>query len=335
MIPLLPAHTWETSYRHEDGDLIELFFVPALSCAVQYDRMTGYFSADALSLAARGIERLIENGGRMRLIVGCTLDDDEVQAMEQGYDLRARVEQKLLAVPLTPPDLKAKHGLEALAWMVAHDFLDVKVAVPIRPDGKPLSMFGIYHEKVGIITDREGNRLGFSGSINETAGGWLNNRESFHVHLSWESGRDFKHVQDEVEAFERLWTGQARSVQVIDFPEAVKARLLEFLSSSDRFVSPFPVGQTPLSDLAMNDPTGKNADDEIPAGDAAPPPSYRLLPDEKRRAVWTYIRHAARMPNGIRVGEVTSAVSPWPHQVRAYKRMIDSWPCQLLIADEG
>ena len=46
---------WCTSYRHEDGDLIELFYNPALTCAVQYDRMTGYFSADALALAARGI----------------------------------------------------------------------------------------------------------------------------------------------------------------------------------------------------------------------------------------------------------------------------------------
>jgi len=50
-IPLLPAHTSETSYRHEDADLIRLFYVPALSRAVQYDRTTGYFSADALVLA--------------------------------------------------------------------------------------------------------------------------------------------------------------------------------------------------------------------------------------------------------------------------------------------
>ena len=34
-IPLLSSHTWETSYRHEDGDLIRLFYIPALSCAVQ------------------------------------------------------------------------------------------------------------------------------------------------------------------------------------------------------------------------------------------------------------------------------------------------------------
>ena len=97
---------------------------------------------------------------------------------------------------------------------------------------------GIYHEKVGIITDREGNRLSFSGSINETGAGWISNRESFHVHLSWEGGRDVKHVQDEVEAFEKLWEGRAWSVRVLDFPEAAKAQLLEFLPTDNRFVTP-------------------------------------------------------------------------------------------------
>ena len=55
---------------------IELFYNPALACTVQYDRMTGYFSGDALALASRGIASLIANDGRMRLIVGCTLQPE-------------------------------------------------------------------------------------------------------------------------------------------------------------------------------------------------------------------------------------------------------------------
>jgi SNF2 family DNA or RNA helicase len=31
---------------------------------------------------------------------------------------------------------------------------------------------------------------------------------------------------------------------------------------------------------------------------------------------------------------VSSAVTPWPHQVRAFRRMYDNWPPKLLIADE-
>jgi ERCC4-related helicase len=316
-IPLLKSGAWATSYRHEDGNLVELFYVPALSCAATYDRMTGYFSASALALAARGIERLIACDGRMRLLVGCTLGPNEIEALEKGYDLRDQVEKKLIETPLTLPDPTARGGLEALAWLVANGRLDVKVAVPTNEQGKPVSVTGIYHEKVGIITDRENNRLSFSGSINETQGGWLNNRESFHVHLSWESGREFKHVQDEVDSFERMWEGRAWSVKVLDFPEAVKAKLLEFLPLDDRFVAP------------PKKPPVENAAEETVL-----PPALKLLPDEIRRAVWDYIANAARAWNGERVGEVTSTVSPWPHQVRATHRLVSGWPCQMLIADE-
>jgi SNF2 family DNA or RNA helicase len=326
-IPLLPAHAWETSYRHEQGDLVNLFYVPALSCAVQYDRMTGYFTADALALAARGIEKLIANGGRMRLLVGCTLGPDEVQAIEQGYDLKQKVEDHLLQEALIPPKPAAKNGLEALAWMIGHDLMEIKVAIPTGPDGKPIISIGIYHEKVGIIADSEGNRISFSGSINETRGGWINNRESFHVHCSWETGREWKHVNDEVEAFDRFWEGDPTSVRVFDFPDAVKQKLLEFLPTDDRFVSPpVKVQVQETTDVTKKDEPNVVTElvDERP----------RLLPDELRRLVWTYLRYAARMENGVRVGEATSAIQPWPHQVRAFKRLIDEWPCQMLIADE-
>ena len=37
---------------------------------------------------------------------------------------------------------------------------------------------------------------------------------------------------------------------------------------------------------------------------------------------------------GARVGEATAAVTPWPHQVRAFERLYAHWPPRLLIADE-
>ena len=58
------------------------------------------------------------------------------------------------------------------------------------------------------------------------------------------------------------------------------------------------------------------------------------MPEEVRRAVWAYIRHAPRLANGIRVGEATSTVQPWPHQQRTFARLYQGWPCRLLIADE-
>jgi superfamily II DNA or RNA helicase len=306
----LTDREWRTSFRHEDGDLIELFYNPALACAVRYDRMTGYFSADALALAARGIAALIANDGRMRLIVGCTLQQPEQEAIGEGYDWRARLEAHLLAADLTPPNEEAGRGLELLAWMVAQGYLDVKVAVPVDLDGRPAHAPGLYHEKVGILTDAEGNRLSFSGSINETAGGWVNNRESFHVHCGWFGGRETAHLEDEVDAFARLWEGRARSVKVFDFPEAARKRLLEFLPSDDR--SPTPPARRAVQE----------------------PETRKLLASEFRRMVWRFIREAPRLARGLRVGEITSAVTPWQHQVGTYTKFLREWPSRVLIADE-
>src|SRR5688572_9075956 len=72
---------WQLKYTPDDGDLVDHFYVPVLRCAVHYDRATGYFSAAALAVAMQGIEGLIRNGGKMRLIVGCTLNAAEVEAI--------------------------------------------------------------------------------------------------------------------------------------------------------------------------------------------------------------------------------------------------------------
>src|SRR5205823_4798997 len=97
---LLTEREWNVGYRNEDGDLIELFYNPALACAMQCDRLTGYFSADSLALAARGIQALVLNDGRMRLIVGLTLDLPEQDALLEGYEVRDKIAAKLCAVDL-------------------------------------------------------------------------------------------------------------------------------------------------------------------------------------------------------------------------------------------
>src|ERR1017187_10921034 len=84
---LLTDFKWKLKYTPEDGNLVQFFYIPALRCANRYDRSTGFFSATALTLAARGIEGLVRNDGHMRLIVGCTLHEEEVEAIRKGEEL--------------------------------------------------------------------------------------------------------------------------------------------------------------------------------------------------------------------------------------------------------
>ena len=165
----LADHPWKRKYTPEDGDLVRLFYVPALDDAARYDRLTGYFSASALALAARGIEGLVRQEGRMRLVVGCTLAQPEIDAIERGEKMRTLVEHHLAAMPLAPLDDDSRDALELLARMVAKGILEIKVAVPCDGQRRPIPADGIFHEKAGIIEDRLWDKLAWNGSLNETA----------------------------------------------------------------------------------------------------------------------------------------------------------------------
>ena len=298
--------------------MVRLFYVPALQAATRYHRSTGYFSATALTLAARGIEGLVRNNGYMRLIVGCTLGPQEVAAIEKGQQLREAVEQHIGAFPLTPESRESCDALELLAWMVAKGILEVKVAVPCDVNRKPIASDGIFHEKVGIIEDKAGHRIAWNGSLNETEAGWLKNAESFHVFTSW--GPEPKRVDEEEAHFAKVWANKALRIITLDVPAAIREDLLRFMPTDDR---PARMKELPKPLEVEPNPEGETA------------PRVQLTPSELRRLVWGFIKHAPSMPNGgERIGEATAAVDPWPHQIRAFERMYENWPPKLLIADE-
>ena len=319
---MLAGRTWRRKYTPDDGDLVDLFYVPALEDAERYDRLTGYFNAGALALAARGIEGLVRSRGHMRLVVGCTLPPAEIEAIERGAALRERVERHLAELPLAPPDPGAADALELLAWMVARGHLDVKVAVPCDGERRPIPEDGIFHEKTGIVTDRAGDRLAWNGSLNETAAGWRHNWESINVYTSW--GPEPKRVDDEEGNFGRIWADKAKRVIVLDTAEAVRRDLMRFMPDSDLPArlrgGPDPPPTTPV----------------VPAPEGGGPADEDAEPAvDLRSRVWAFIDRAPALPDGgARVGEATAAVTPWPHQVRAFERLYAHWPPRLLIADE-
>jgi len=325
-VSLLRDRDWQLKYTPDGGSLVTRFYVPALRAAVRYDRLTGYFGATALAVAARGVEGLIVNDGRMRLIAGCTLGDKEVKAIENGERLRDAVERALLAAPDlsgTPGEEKA---LELLAWMVATERLDVKIAVRCDAERRPVCSMAIFHEKSGIIEDRTGDRIAFTGSANETAQGWTANWEGISVYAAWE---DERRVRLEEENFAQLWADKASHYRTITVPAAVRAELMRHAP---------PEGELPER---LKGETALPAPDRPPKPDGAAPPlaiPERPQPetlDERRKAFWHKVATAAvASVGGDQVGEATCAIRPWPHQVRAFHRLYDNWPPKLLIADE-
>ena len=312
---MLIERTWKLKYTPEDGDLVQVFYVPALQDAARYDRLTGYFDAGALALAARGVEGLVRNAGRMRLVVGCTLKAPEIDAINEGEALRDAVERQLVELPLAPPDADAADALGLLAWMIGRGHLEVKVAVPCDTDGRPVNDTAIFHEKSGVIEDRAGYKIAWTGSLNETAAGWRRNWESINVYRSW--GPEPERVDSEERNFASLWANRSPRALVLDVPDAAKQDLLRFLPPD-----------LPTRLKAKTPPPGPP--DTGPGPD--PPP---LPPTDRRQLVWTFIQRAPSLPgSGAQVGEATAAIEPWPHQLRAFERLYAPWPPKLLIADE-
>lgn len=318
---LLSDRAWHIKYSREDADLVSRFYVPALSAAIRYDRTTGYFKAGSLALAARGIEHLVINGGKMRLLVGCTLDEEEVDAIERGLAVAEVLASKADLSLQAPSDGFESDALELLAWMIGHGYLEIKVAVPCdERTRRPVRGNAIFHEKSGIIEDKTGDRLAFVGSINETVQGWMHNSETFNVYTSFGPGLEY--LNEEEESFARYWEDRARKTCVFELPTALERDLLQFLPSDDRLPDRVQRLQSDEEPVEIPQPVAPIAEDV----------------DYLRSQFWERVRTAASDPNGgIWVGEATSPMEAWPHQRRAFLRMYGNGPGhapKLLIADE-
>ena len=182
------------SYDSGEDDIVQSFYIPALSQSIIYRRLAGFFSSSALSIAARGLATFIANDGHMELVVGARLKEADINAIREGLESPEQVLEKMMLDDLQSiEDEFVRDHVLALAWMGANKKLDIKVAIPTDTYGIPLEEekireSGMFHMKVGILIDKDGNELSFSGSVNESATAWQLNIEQVTVFRSWVDG---------------------------------------------------------------------------------------------------------------------------------------------------
>ena len=307
----LPTHPFRSSYGPRD-DRLHDFYLPALERSVLYRRSTGYFSSAALAVAAAGVARLVENDGSMQLLCGAQLSSDDVNAILRGESLRGRVERTMLRGFDRAEEENDGAGtarLEILAWLVAHERLEIRVVLPRGPDGLPIphpESQEYYHPKEGIFEDADGNRMAFSGSSNESRRGWRTNYETFHVFGSWARhiGPDSIPAADHYIApieqrFTALWESDDPDWIALPLPKAVRERLLEHVPTESPTVDPL-----------------------------------ERRPKPHERKIFHFLRDAPFMRTAARIGIETSAVTPWPHQDRVIDAVVERFPRSFLFCDE-
>ena len=207
-------------YRSLLDSVVKDFYIPLLSQAVKYQRAVGFFSSSSLVEISKGISELAKNGGKIQLVASPYLSDEDVEAIKSGYAMRDQVVKEAIRREMTEgktPFEKAR--LNLLANLISDNILDIKIAFTEDSD-----RMGMYHEKMGIITDAEGNRVAFAGSMNESATAMTLNYESIDVFCSWKGEED--RVIAKENAFASIWNDTEPNIKIIDFPE-LKQEIIE------------------------------------------------------------------------------------------------------------
>jgi DNA phosphorothioation system restriction enzyme len=217
-------------YRSDRHRLVRDFYEPCLAQAWRYDRAVGYFTSTSMAAAARGLRPFVAREGQMRLVASPHLTDEDVKAIQEGYETRHDVVQRALLRELaaveTPDPVRRR--LEFLAWLIAEERLDIKIALV-----ESVHRVGIYHEKVGIFSDERDDTVVFTGSANESVGGLLANFEALEVFRSW-LPEDAARTRRWADDFAALWGNQTPGLAIYDFPQAVRNQILERYKPSRR-----------------------------------------------------------------------------------------------------
>jgi ERCC4-related helicase len=325
-------------YVGQAGQLVNEFYVPVLGAATRYDRQSGYFDSSVLVQVAAGLSAFIANVRQrgtfdrppMRLITGTTWSMEDIEAYRRGVDLLqgclertalrrlelTEAECHRLGLPAgwkPEADQIARDRLGALAWMVAAGLMEVKIALPLDHSGHPLypgQGGALFHPKVGILYNGDGNVIAFNGSVNETSAAWTRNREEFDVKRSWFNPLDAEDIQLAEARFEMIWKGRDPGLLVLPLPQAVRDHLKAF---------------TPPDGPPRRDPMERVERDQ--AGDL------------RDRIVAKWLLDAPTKPGGgalvlAPIWVDGKSFEPFPHQARIGRQAVESFPRSYLFCDE-
>ncbi len=259
----------KSEYRSLHDNIVQNFYLPVLAQAISYRRSVGFFSSSALLELSQGICELVKNGGKIELVASPCLSGEDEKAIRAGYENRARIIENALLRSLNPVGENhfEKDRLNLLANLIEKGVLDIKIA--FTENG---SSVGIYHEKLGLMEDADGNKIAFTGSMNETEYALRKNYEAVDVFCSWKSDGEKERVFQKEEAFAKIWGNFDESLKVQPFPAVNKAILEKYkrgpanfdLDKKEFFENKkmeYKIGENPFAlseDAAFENPSEKN-----------------------------------------------------------------------------
>lgn len=218
-------------YDTDVDDIVSDFYEPMLSNSVKYCRLSGFFTSSSLAAIARGMGDFIRNHGKMELVCSAKLSEKDIEMMKKAEKNPSKIIEESIIKDLDNIENEiTRDHVAALGWMLANENLEIKIAIlkdvygNIIPTNSPPGMF---HTKLGLFEDDDGNTLSFSGSENETYNGIMNNVENIKTFKDWIGSDSASYVESDRNDFNKYWNDNANRTKVITLPKAIKKNLLQ------------------------------------------------------------------------------------------------------------
>ncbi len=196
-------------YRYSTGrkDLPFDFFEIALSNSKSFDMGLGYFSSASFNILSVGIAHFISNGGNMRLYINQHLTEEDYKLLQNNekVDFEDYILQSFYELRKTLLQ-RDEHFFKCISYLVQTNRIEIKIVVP--KDG------GLAHEKFGIFTDENHDKVAFTGSLNLTAAALTRNIETIECTCSWKGNDSKERIEISEQDFSEIWDGKTNNVLV-------------------------------------------------------------------------------------------------------------------------
>lgn len=210
------------SYKSRGNENIaDSFLNPVLAYTKEYKRSVGFFSSGVFDTIMPGIIKLARNHGYIKLIASPKLSEEDATVITLGYEQRQNYIIDAFSKDFEKElDLLEDEKLQILFDLVRKKILDIKIAIT--------DQCGIYHDKLGIMQDFDGNKIVFYGSPNSSYKGYRSNYEKIRISKGWELGSK-EIVDEENEEFDSLWNNTNEFVEVYEYQKVAEKKLIEII----------------------------------------------------------------------------------------------------------
>lgn len=160
------------SYDSRKSDVFNDFFNPVLSNSKHYRRFGGIFSAKRFALFAEGLQDFIkENNGTMELAVIPSFSEEDKKALLDGVLIDDIVARNWINDLSKIKEKMLEDHTKAISWMIANDYLTIKIILPEHKDGtffseSELNDLAIFRKEIGVFYNKDDDSLlSFHGTI--------------------------------------------------------------------------------------------------------------------------------------------------------------------------